>query len=155
MPAFSGLRRRFLYGEVCALGAQLERLLADVPLDLVLVVVLDDLSNNPRREYLRVLQFLGVRDDGRIEFPVHNKARIPRWPRLSHPLNIMLHIRRKLGIEAGPKVWRYIARLNNVETPRAPLSPETTAMLRKYFSHDVELLGRLLGNDLSYWLAPK
>jgi hypothetical protein len=62
----------------CAFGAQLERPISDVSKDLLLVVVLDDLANKPRREYLRVLQFLGVQDDRRSEFPFHIKARIPR-----------------------------------------------------------------------------
>jgi len=153
LPLLGWARRRFLYGECCALGAQLNRLLADVSKDAVLVIVLDDLDDNPRREYLRVLQFLGVRDDGRNEFPVYNKARMPRWPGIARFLFIMIQIRRKLGFKAGLNLWNIISRLNKIETQRTSLPPESTAALRKYFARDVELLGQLLGRDLSYWLA--
>jgi Sulfotransferase domain len=154
LPPLGWARRRFLYGGCCALGAQLNRLLADVSKDAVLVVVLDDMNDNPRREYLRVLQFLGVKDDGRNEFPVHNKARMPRWPGVARFLFIMIQIRRKLGFKAGLNLWNIISRLNKIETPRPSLPPESTAALRKYFAGDVELLSQLLGRNLSYWLAP-
>jgi hypothetical protein len=57
LPAFAVTSRHFLCGEVCSLGAQLERLLSIVRRDRVLVIVLDDVASNPRNEYLRVLEF--------------------------------------------------------------------------------------------------
>jgi hypothetical protein len=50
-------------------------------------------------------------------------------------------------------VWNIISRVNRVETPRPPLSPETSATLRKHFARDVELLGQLLGRGPFGWLA--
>jgi len=70
----SWARRRFLNGEICSLGAQLERLYKIVSSDRVLTAILDDIRADPRHEYLRVLQFLEVPDDGRLDFPVHNPA---------------------------------------------------------------------------------
>ena len=52
------------YKSVCKLGEQVERLFRIVPRDRVLVLVLDDVKANPRGEYLKVLDFLGVPDDG-------------------------------------------------------------------------------------------
>lgn len=60
LPAFSSwARRRLLYGEVCLLGAQLERLLSLVPSHRVLTLVVDDVRADPQTTYLRVLNFLG------------------------------------------------------------------------------------------------
>ena len=155
LPAFSSARRRFLYGEICALGAQLERLLANVPSSRVLVVVLDDLSDDLRSEYLRILHFLGVDDNGRSEFLAYNKAKIARWPGLTRAMFVIMQIKRKIGIKVGLNLWNLVLDVNTIETPRAPLSPETTALLREYFARDVELLGRLLGEKLRHWLEPQ
>jgi hypothetical protein len=61
----SWARRRFLYGEICSLGTQLERLYKIVPSHRVLTIILDNICADPRREYLRALRFIGVPDDGR------------------------------------------------------------------------------------------
>ncbi len=153
LPAFNWARRRLLYGEVCRLGAQLERLLGMVPASRVLAVVLDDVIEDPRREYLRVLRFLGVDDDGRAEFAAHNTAKVPRWPGLARAMFISVQIRRRLGITRGLNLWRRAFEINRVQTPRAPLPPETAALLAGYFAEDVALLGRLLGRDFRHWLA--
>ena len=43
-------QRRLLYGEACALGAQLERLFSAVPANRVFLV-LDDVATDPRGAY--------------------------------------------------------------------------------------------------------
>ena len=72
----SWARRRFLYGEICSLGMQLQRLYETVSFPTVLTIILDDIRIGPRHEYLRVLRFLGVPDDGRQDFPIYN-LRVP------------------------------------------------------------------------------
>jgi len=59
----------------CKLGAQLERLLSTVPAGRVLAIVVDDIVADPRGEYLGVLGFLGLKDDGRLDFAIYNKAK--------------------------------------------------------------------------------
>lgn len=59
----------------CKLGAQLEQLLSTVPAGRVLAIVLDDIIADPRGEYLGVLRFLGLKDDGRLDFAIYNKAK--------------------------------------------------------------------------------
>lgn len=153
LPPLSWGQRRFIYGEVCRLGAQLERLLAAVPANRVLVVVLDDVGADSRREYLRVLQFLGLEDDGRRNFAIHNKARKLRWPSLTRAMFGIVQIKRRIGIELGLSLWDRVAELNAIEAPRRRLPLQTEAMLRDYFAGDVELLGRLLGRNLKHWLV--
>jgi hypothetical protein len=152
LPGLSWARRRFLYGEICALGAQLERMLSAVPASRVLTVVLDDLAVDPRHEYLRVLRFLAVDDDSRVEFPVHNTAKTLRWPGLTRAMFAIVQIKRRMGIELGLNLWNRVSDLNKIEAPRTPLSAKTVAILREYFASDVELLSQLLGRDLRYWL---
>ncbi|HXW72836.1 MAG TPA: sulfotransferase [Methylocella sp.] len=152
LPAFSWARRRFLYGEVCKLGSQLERLLSMVPAPRVHVVVLDELAAEPRQEYLRVLRFLGVEDDGRLQFPVYNSAKNIRWPRFTRIVFILGQIRRKAGMKTGLSLWKRFARLNQYEMPRTPLPRDMENLLRSYFLEDIRLLEHLCGKNFEHWL---
>ena len=148
----SWARRRFLYGEVCSLGTQLERLYKIVPSDRVLTVILDDIRADSRHEYLRVLQFLEVPDDGRLDFPVYNPASAFRYPGIQRAAYPILHLKDRLGVSGGLGLWTRVENLMRVERPRKPLSPEMKSVLSEYFSQDIELLGQLLRRDLCQWL---
>jgi hypothetical protein len=152
LPALSWARRRLLYGEACALGAQLDRLLGIVPRPRVLIILLEDMARAPRQEYQRALQFLGVPDDGRTAFPVHNAARAARYPGLTRALFVVAQVKRRLGIRLHAGLWDRVAAFNMAPRPRPPLAPDMLALLRHYFSEDIAVLERLLQRDLSHWL---
>jgi hypothetical protein len=152
LPAFTWAQRRFLYGEACSLGAQVERLLSMAPSDQVLTLVLDDVRTDPRMEYLRVLDFLRVPDDGRLNFSIHNPAKALKAPVLRY-LYSLVALKRAAGIEWDFGLWTRIQMANQIEQPRTRLSPEMIDILRKFFRSDVKLLGLLLRRDLSGWLA--
>jgi len=145
------------YPAWCRLGEQLERLFSIVPRDRVLVLVLDDLKQDPRREYVRVLDFLGVPDDGRTNFPVYNPAREwrSRWAAqviraLAKTVAWSKHVRgilprRSLGIVRRLEAW------NAQQRARPPLSPYVRAELEAYFADDLARLERLLGRKFPHW----
>jgi hypothetical protein len=147
------------YPSVCRLGEQLERLLGVVPRQRVLVLVLDDLKECPRREYLKVLNFLGVPDDGRQEFPVKNPAKERRWPRLYQGIRrigrVSWKVKRWLGIPThrGTGILQVMNNINVRYRPRPTLSMELRKELIESFKEDVEKLGYLIGRDLSHWIA--
>jgi Sulfotransferase family len=125
LPPLTWARRRLLYGDICSLGAQLERLLAKVPQERVLSILLEDLSVRPREEYRRVLEFLGLGDDGRTSFPVMNRARSVRWPALTRAAFIFIpgqeQDRRKVRLQhlgAGYRI-QSVATGAAVRVPRA------------------------------------
>jgi hypothetical protein len=150
-------RRRFLYGDICSLGAQYQRLSRLAPESRFMPVLLDDVIANPKREYLRVLRFLGLEDDGRRVFPVLNKARFIRWPQLHraqfHITQAIAGAKRRAGIRFNLGIFRMIYQTNIVEGPRSPLAPEFQALLRGHFESDVALLGELLHRNLAGWLG--
>jgi hypothetical protein len=152
LPAFTWAQRRLLYGEACSLGAQVERLLSMAPSHQVLTLILDDVRADPRREYLRVLDFLRVPDDGRLDFSIHNAAKTLRVPMLRY-LYPLVALKRAARIERNLGLWTRIQMANQIEQPRTRPSSEIMDVLRTYFRSDVELLGLLLGRDLSGWLA--
>jgi len=149
------------YPSWCRLGEQLARLYAIVPKERVLVIVLDDVKEDPRREYLRVLEFLGVPDEGRQEFPVHNPARDWKVERLA---KIVLRfsravgkVKQRLGIPLyrGTGLIRYAERmnerLNTRPRSRPSLSRDFQQELEAYFADDLAKLERLLGRQFPHW----
>ena len=145
------------YPAWCRLGEQLERLYALVPRERVQVVVLDDVKQNPRQEYLKVLDFLGVIDDGRQEFPVHNQARDWRYPQVGRAIRVLgkavgwskhvkgLFPRRSLGIVGG------LQALNTKQKPRPPLPPDLSSEIFAFFDEDLVKLENILGRKFSQW----
>lgn len=147
------------YQMVCRLGEQLERLYTIVPRERVLALMLDDVRTDPRSGYLRVLDFLNVPDDGRVNFPVRNAAKVVRCPWVhSFVLSVARASRatkRILGISAVRRtnILKRIAKLNSRHQPRSPISEGLRAEMIKYFRDDVLLLESLLDRDLSGWLG--
>ena len=154
------------YQKVCLLGDQLERLFRLVPRERVLIIVLDDLKKDPRAEYQRVLEFLGVPDDGRRDFPVYNPAREARWPVLQRAIRLVgnpigtisLGVKRVFGVPIYKNlgilspVFKQIERINTKCRPRPPMPEELRRELIEYFRSDIKKLSELINRDLSGWL---
>lgn len=149
------------YPSWCLLGKQLERLYSIVPRKRVLVLLLDDVKVNPRREYLKVVDFLGLPDDGRQDFPVHNEAR--EW-RLKKPAKTVRTIRLKvdqfrkaIGVDGLGLKWlvelyeTLNETLNTRKRPRPPMPAHLYEELIDFFAEDIQRLERLLNRDLSSW----
>jgi hypothetical protein len=117
----------FQYSQVAQLGTQVERLLEIFPREQVHAIFMDDLRQDPRSVYLRTLEFLGLADDGRQDFEVHNKRRMSRGGILS-----------AVGLRKS-------------QLPTTRISPQFEAELRRHFVSEVEKLERILGRDLRSW----
>jgi hypothetical protein len=142
------------YGSVCSLGSQLERLYKIIPRNRVHTILLDDIKANSRAEYLKVLAFLGVDDDGRLEFSVKNPAKRLRIPPLRRATRLLGTVKRFFRIRQSLGLLNILDRLNMEYRPRSQLSTSTRQTLNDYFISDVELLSKLIGRDLSHWLNP-
>jgi hypothetical protein len=153
LPALSWATRRLLYGEVCCLGAQLAQLLLNVERERVLVVVLDDIRANVKREYLRVLDFLQVPDDGRSDFPIYNTARRAKWPRATRALFIVTQLKRRAGIPFRTNLFANVRRVNEVPDPRCPVPVELVGSLKSFFREDVSLLSSILQRSFGHWIC--
>jgi hypothetical protein len=141
-----------LYGRLCQVGEQVRRLLTLVPRANVLVLNLDFVRRNARGEYLRVLEFLGLDDDGRGDFPVANAAKRRRYP------GAWLTVRwanRTLQAAGVPRirlgVTSFLGKHDRREVVRPEMDPKMQAQLREYFQHDVALLEKLTEWDLTAW----
>lgn len=143
---------RLQYGRRCRLGEQLERLYQWVEHERVLPVLLDDMKQDPGREYRRVLDFLGVADDGRESFPVANVSRQIRSVGLAKAIRVTTLARDALGLRGDWGIADSVRRLNARADAKAPLPPGLRDELRDYFADDIERLADLLDRDLSSWL---
>jgi hypothetical protein len=141
------------YRDLCSLGQQVERLLGLVPRERVKMILLEDVAKDPAAVYRDVLRFLGVPDDSRAEFAVLNQAKTRRWPGLLVVAWLVTSLKKLLGIERGFGLWTRIDAKNRVERPRTAVSPQMRQTLRNAFAADIALLQRLIGRDLSCWLA--
>jgi len=145
------------YPAWCQLGAQLERLYTTVPRERVLVLVFDDMKEEPREEYVRTLEFLRVSDDGRREFPVYNPARELRWRSIGKALYMIYEgvswAKYVSGIlpRRGIGLVRLIQRLSERRRVRPVLPPDLRAELIDYFDTDISRLEQLLGREFPTW----
>jgi hypothetical protein len=149
------------YQSVGKLGEQVKRVLDVFPREQVFFIVFDEFASNPRRIYLDLLEFLGVPDDGRMDFPKVNEATQFKSERLAV---LQRHVRRRLyplwevfkrltGVRSLG-IMRIADRYNTKPQSRAPLRPEFRRELAEFFSEEIALLEDLLGRDLSVWRVP-
>lgn len=133
------------YGAICRLGKQLERLYSLVPPERIHVIELELLRENPRSEYVRLMRFLRIDDDGRSEFPVENSAKARRAPwllRIGRSSRMLLE---SAGIEldllmSNEKLKRLLAKPQS----REPLAPSMRRELQDWFREDQKLLRALI-----------
>lgn len=155
IPRFCYDAANLLYGEVCSLGGQLQRVYEQVPAGRVHVVVFDDLKADAAGVYRSVLRFLRVPEDHRPVFEAHNPARVPRLRYLNRILvDAPLRLKTALGIRGSFNFYKWISKLRQLNTRidhRPPLPQRLRHSLAEYFHDDVQLLGRLTGRDLSHW----
>ena len=144
---------RFMYADVCRLGHQLERLFQLVPRERVMVFFMDDLRADPRRVYLDILDFLGVPDDGRTDFPTANARKRVRMSVVGRVLAYAGRHKRLLGLQGvRTGALKKLHAWNEVPTTPDSLDEQFTKELISCFKEDILLLGELTGRDVSGWL---
>lgn len=168
----SCLDPRFLdYWEAGFLGKHVEKFLRIIGRDRCLITVFDDLLSNPRREYLRALDFLGLPDDGKVIFERHADSKDCRiaWLQrlLQRPPRVALRFldsddlhNPRFAETAGPvfqKVLDVRTRIldwNEIPAERREIDPAVLDQMRAMYRNDVMLLSDLVDRDLGHWLDP-
>lgn len=141
-----------LYGAVCCLGSQLERLYETVPKEQVQIVFLDDLKKNPQDVYKIILEFLAVPNDGRKTFPALNKAARRRFPRLNRGIKTLRLLNKKNGVlRSGIGIASYLDTVNRAPAKKHYLSDTMKKELVDYFTPEVEKIEELTGRHLYCW----
>lgn len=151
--------RRDEYYRYCALGEQVERLLATVDADRVHFVLFDDFKRDAEGAYLAVTEFLGLPAAPLDDYPVANKNkrhRSPRLARLIHrtprPLVALLNTFKRLTGIRKLGLADAVDRKNKEAFRRDVPAADVIRDLERSFANDVGLLGSLIGRDLGHWL---
>ena len=141
------------YRAVCSLGTQVASLLDTVQdPKRVLTIFLDDIRLDPRREYLRVLEFLDIADDDRRRFETVNSARGRRWPALRRAVVRLDRLRQSAGIPTlGTGMFALINRMNATQRQNH-IDLDLRRLLTEEFETEIALLSELTQRDLSCWL---
>lgn len=141
------------YGKICKTGEQVERLLQTVPQEKVLVVFFDDLKQNTRSVYQRVLIFLNIADDNRADFPVINKRKKVNHKNLHKFIKFLGKVKRTLKIKKSLNLLNTLKNQNKKEVGigHERMSESFRTDLKKYFREDIQKLSRLTGRDLTHW----
>jgi hypothetical protein len=152
-----------LYSELGQFSRYVEKLFAIFPREQVKIFLFDDLKAQPRAVYEDTLAFINVPSDGRADFPQINanfENRSAFLARIFHPPQPVYRAFVKtislFGAGFMEKVsifYNRLERLNTTRTARTGTDPALRARMLEHFSPDIEKLARLIGRDLSGWLA--
>lgn len=149
------------YRDVAAFARQLRRVFDQVDPSRRLVIIFDDFVRDPRASYLQTLQFLGLPDDNRTDFPKVNAAGTYRLqligrlyqdppPFLKSPIGKF----KTWYSGRGSRLRHWIHGFVQKQSPRESLSPEFREHLKSVFFDEIHEVSSLLGRDLTSWVHP-
>lgn len=147
------------YRDVASLGEQVARAYALIPERQRLTIVFDDFVSDTSGVYGEVLAFLGVPNDGRIDFARINegqKIRHPKlwvlvWGALMRGLPLLGPVKQVLGV-SNLNIYPRLARLFLERRPeRPPLPDALRAEMRAFFDADIRHLSNVIGRDVTSW----
>ena len=143
------------------IGTRLQTVAKYFPLEQIQVFKLDDLSTSPRVVYAKVLEFLGVANDGRSNFPTFN-ARLSIDNLWIHRIALTLRRRTQFILDPvrnlrGGKGFGILQHLNrlNVKSDSALVTIDTRfrSELVDHFSDELSKIEEMTGWDVSTWNA--
>ena len=147
---------QLVYGHVAKQGQHVKHLYEVFPAEQILALFLDDFKKDPRGQYLKALEFLGLPDDGRTDFPVENKSDLAGGAArvrgmLKNEGSFLYNLAGKLRIRK--LIAHALKALLKPFAKKQPVDPVMQAELKRYFAEDVKLLEQVTGRDLGHWRA--
>ncbi len=154
VPRFCYEPKELLYGSFCMLGEQLESVYRWVPSKQLMVILFEEFRTQTRAVYERVLDFLSVPPEGKLDFPVFEQNRRRRSQSFHRFLLNIDRIKIRLGMgQFGLGFATALESLNERKEQRVPLRKGFETELIDYFRPDVMKLSALIRHDLSHWLS--
>lgn len=155
--------RMLQYREAGSLGRATAALFETVGRENCMAIVHEDFVADTAAVYRKALEFIGLPDDNRTEFPRKNQNAGYRraWLQAIYsgtflgPLGgiVARHPHRLARLARLTRPLRkWVQRGNRVITNSPPLGPEMAVRLTEAFREDIRLLEKLLGRDLGGWL---
>lgn len=129
------------YKDLCSLGSQLNEALKIIPREKLLIQWQRDLSNDTRKTYLKSLAFMGLEDDGRIDFPPVNFSKIVKSDHL-------IMIQRKRGVRNIATLIKKILHIKTFKIGRLdlPMSEDVKVFLEEQLADENLKLSELMNS---------
>jgi len=162
------------YDEAARLGTYVERLFKAVGQERCLPIIFDDLTEDPRVEYRRLMDFCGLPTVRGIDFSAQRSGKAVRIASLQRvlkrpPAVLTRHLAADRYLHRTAKhtpgdgtpsgrilsLRRRLLQWNKVAAPAQPLPVALQLELRARFKGEMDRLARLIGRDLSHWLVPE
>jgi hypothetical protein len=160
IPDMAYFQQGLQYTQMAAFSEQVQRYRDVFPASQVHVILHDDLKKDLSGVYRRLLEFLDLDSTFQPEFRMFNETRAVRHVPFHRFFN-RPRTRRRIQ-KTAPAISRILRRkladlLIFLFRPpyRSPkIDAAVRARLTPLFEDEIQRLGRLLGRDLSHWLAP-
>jgi hypothetical protein len=162
IPTFCSDPEILYYSEVGSLGRNLEAFLGAVGRERCHWVFYDDFIADPQASYRAVLEFAGLSDDGRTEFPRKAPNRTYRSGLVQY-IYSGAFLMPLLPVNGGSTAFygrlahrtkpfrRWLRSFNSRQKERQPLDASIRTMLLAAFGDDIERLASLTGHNLDSW----
>lgn len=160
LPRRPYVKHAIFYRDLARFSQQIDRYRAVFPPDQLQFLLLDDLAEDPKREWGRVCDFLGIPDDGVSRFEPVNANKRLRWPILA---GAEAYFRRAVvaalrldrfpkGLkEFGKRSLRRLEQFNTRYERRPPLDTSFRSALLAEFEGEIQMLESLLDRNLPHW----
>ncbi|WP_170576198.1 sulfotransferase family protein [Ruegeria atlantica] len=143
------------YKRTAAFGEMLERLWSQVPREQTLILFQEEMQADTGGVYRRALDFLGLDDDGRRDFPRVNEAKRYRSRLLGYATNrmgatrevISSPVKRVLGLRSLG-ITKRLKRANAASVGVSRLDPEMEDVIIQHYEEDLRLLEGLIEGGL-------
>lgn len=145
--------RHLVYGEVCKLGDQMERLLAEVTQKNIHILFLEDVVSDPQIAYVNVLRFLEIDDSFVTDFNPENTSKSVRFGLLRKLLKASGSFKKLIRIQHSTGLLAPICKFNTSSGTKPAVSNDFKAKLQCYFRTDIEKLELITGRKLSHWIS--
>jgi hypothetical protein len=157
----------YYYSEVIKYTDQIERYFKIFGRENILVIIFDDFKRDTPSEYSKVLRFLGLSDDFKPDFSIHNANKriknLSIYKQLMQPPEWLFALGRTITPRFLAPLRRKVAwgiingyKKNLIShQPRPAIDPDFERELKLRFAPEVQKVSELLGRDLSHWSQPK
>ena len=159
IPRTTRVVESLFYRQMARYGNHVQRYLDQFSSERIHIIVFDDFKSDTAGVFRNVLRFLDVDDSFAPDLAVVNPNKVLRSARLHRFLLSPPRLGKGLARALVPRALRQAAgdrlrQWNTVYRPRPALAPELRRQLQHEFAAEIERLGKLIGRDLSAWLAP-
>jgi hypothetical protein len=139
------------YTLVSKLGSRLRYITERIPSHRIHVILLDDIARNPLEEYKKILSFLNLDYDGRIEFPRLNESSLPPKPVLWLRQLARRACQRAGRLSFNTNILVVLDRITGSKNRKVSVDHATRKQLIEMLESEISLIEQMLDRDLHYW----